>query len=186
MSKELAKFEDWPLKTPRIKPIIKKVNALTNEFKAAQSGEEAYKIYKKMSRLNDKVSDDFTHISVLFSLDTTNESYKKAMKIINEGGPEVNVANIEFEKAFVESPYRSFLEDKLGSFIFKMYENALKGFDDRVVKEAQKENELVMDYQGVIASFKIPFRGATYNLPQMGKFLKDNDRETRKEASEAT
>jgi M3 family oligoendopeptidase len=186
MSKELAKFEDWPLKTPRIKPIIKKVNALTAELKAAKSGEEAYKIYKKMSRLSDKVSDDFTHISVLFSLDTTNETYKKAMKIINEGGPEVNVANIEFEKAFVESPYRSFLEGKLGSFIFKMYENALKGFDDRVVKEAQKENELVMDYQGVIASFKIPFRGATYNLPQMGKFLKDNDRETRKEASEAT
>ena len=185
MKKELAVFEDWEFKTPRIKSIIKKSNALTEEFKAAKSGEEAFKVYKRFSRFGDVVSDEFTHISVLFSLETTNPTYQKAMNLLNQGGPEVNVANMNFVKAFLASPYKDYLKGKLGDFIFTMYENSLKGFDERVVKEAQEENELTTKYGAAIASCLVPFRGGTYNLPQMGKFLRSDDRETRKEASAA-
>jgi oligoendopeptidase F len=66
-----------------------------------------------------------------------------------------------------------------------MIENSLKGFDEKIVPEAQKENDLAMQYGAAIASAKVPFRGGIYNLPQMGKFMQDLDRETRKEASEA-
>jgi len=185
MAKELAKFEDWPFKIPHIKPLIKKVNALTENFRGAKSGLEAYRAYKKAAHFMDKVNDEFTHIQVLYSLDTTNKEYEKGMNVINEGGPLLAAASLEFTKAFVKSPHRAFLEKKLGAFIFTMYEYQLKGFDEKIVKEAQEENALMMKYQAAIASCKIPFRGQTYNLPQMGKFLSDVDRPTRKEASEA-
>jgi hypothetical protein len=122
MAKELAKFEDWPFKVPHIKPIIKKASALTAEFKAAKSNEEALKVFKKMSRYEDKVGDEFTHVSVLYSLDTTNKDYEKAMNILNEGGPLVSAAQQEFTKAVLASPYRPYLEEKLGKFLFTMYE----------------------------------------------------------------
>lgn len=85
MAKELANFEEWPFKVPHIKSVIKKINALTEEFKAVSSQEEAYKISKKMSRFGDKVYDDITHVQVLYSLETTNPKYEKAMNTLNEG-----------------------------------------------------------------------------------------------------
>lgn len=185
MAKELAKFEDWPLKVPHIKSAIKKINALTAEFKAAPSQEAAYKISKKIARFNDKLSDDVIHVQVLYSLDTTNKQYEKAMNTLNEGLPLVSAASLDYTKAFVNSPYRSYLEKKLGTFIFTMYEYQLKGFDEKIVPEVTEENKLVMQYETALASCKVEFRGGTYNLPQMGKFLNDSDRETRKEARKA-
>jgi len=185
MAKDIGKFEDWPFKVPHIKSIIKKINAFTEEFKAAKSGEEAYKISKKVARFSDKMADEITHVQVLYSLDTTNSKYEKAMNTLNEGLPLVSAAQLNYTKAFVSSPYRAYLEQKLGSFIFTMYEYQLKGFDEKIVPEATEENKLVMQYEAAIASCKVPFRGGVYNLPQMGKFLNDADRATRKEARKA-
>jgi len=183
--KELANFEEWPFKIPSIKGSIKKINALHAEFNAAKTPEEAFKVYKKMSRLGDKISDESTHVSVLYSLDTTNKEYEKGMNVLNEGGPLVSAASMAFIKDFVKSPFRPYLEKKLGSFLFTMYEYQLKGFDDKIIPELTEENKLSMQYAAAIASCKVEFRGQTYNLPQMGKFMQDKDRETRKEASDA-
>lgn len=185
MSKELAKFEDWPYKVPSIKGSIKKINALHEEFNKAATPEEAYAVFKKMSRLGDKISDESTHVSVLYSLDTTNKLYEKGMNVLNEGGPLISAASVSFTKDFVNSRFRPYLEEKLGSFLFEMYEYQLKGFDEKIIPELTKENELTMKYGAAIASCRVEFRGGTYNLPQMGKFLQDKDRNTRKEASKA-
>ncbi len=185
MKKDLEKFEDWPFVCPKTSAVVKKMNALTAEFKGAKDEYEAYYAFKKMSRYSDKISDDITHVQVLYSLETTNPLYEKSMNSLNEGLPLIQVASMEFEKAVIGSPFRPYLEKKLGSFLFKKYEYSLKSFDEKVVEEAQKENDLVMKYEAAIASMKVEFRGSSYNLPQMGKFLVDNDRETRKEAAKA-
>lgn len=185
MPKELAKFEEWPFRVPSLPAVKKKLGEIVEELKGAKNASEALAAYKKMSKLSDKIADDITHIQVLFSLETTNPKYEKAMNKINEMLPLINLESQEFTKLFVSSPFRKELEEKLGSFLFTMYEYSLKGFDERVVAEAQKENELQMKYDAAIASIKVPFRGETYNLPQMGKFLSDKDRETREEAGKA-
>lgn len=185
MSKELAKFEDWPFRVPSLPSFEKKVEAIIEELKEAKDVKEALNAYRKMSKLGDKISDDITHIQVLFSLETTNKKYEKAMKKTNDMIPLISLKSQEFTKAFLASPFRAELEEKLGKHLFTIYEYSLKGFDERVVTEAQKENDLQMKYDAAIASIKIPFRGETYNLPQMGKFLSDVDRATREEAGKA-
>jgi M3 family oligoendopeptidase len=185
MSKELAPFEAWPWKVPSIKSAVKKTKGFTAAFVAAPSQEDAFKVWKKVSKYSDNLSNEVTHIQVLYSLDTTNKTYEKAMNKMNEGLPLVQAASLEFEKALLASPYRPYLTEKLGAFYFQMVENSLKGFDEKIIPEAQKENDLSMKYGALIASAKVPFRGGTYNLPQMGKFMQDLDRETRKEASDA-
>lgn len=185
MSKELAKFEEWPFRVPSLPVFERKVEAIIEELKGAKDAKEALSAYRRMSKLLDKISDDITHIQVLFSLETANKKYEKAMKKINDMVPLINLQSQEFTKAFLASPFRKELEEKLGKHLFTIYEYSLKGFDERVVKEAQKENDLQMKYDAAIASIKIPFRGETYNLPQMGKFLSDVDRKTREEAGKA-
>ena len=185
MQKQIPVFEQWPFKVPSFAKEVAKIEALTEDLKQAKDEKEAYAIVKKRIKLSDKLSNEATHIEVLYSLDTTNKKYEKAMNKMNEGMPLIQNADVNFQKALLSSPYRPYLEKKLGSFLFKMYDYNLRSFDERIVEEAVEENRLSMQYGALIASIKVEFRGQTYNLPQMGKFLQDKDRETRKEASKA-
>jgi oligoendopeptidase F len=160
MAKDIGKFEDWPFKVPHIKSVIKKENALTAEFSAAKSQEEAYKIVKKAERYSDKISDEITHVQVLYSLDTTNAKYEKAMNTLNEGLPLVSAAQLAYTKALVSSPYRPYLEQKLGSFIFTMYEYQLKSFDEKIIPEATEENKLSMQYMAATPRSRFLSAGA--------------------------
>jgi len=181
--KELAPFEEWPFRVPKLEAAQKKMRSLTENFKDAPDGPSALKAYKAFNRYMDKIGDDMTHISVLYSLETANKKYVKAAKKVTEIQPLIQVESLAFMKAFVSSSFRPYLEEKLGTFIFKMYEYALKGFDERIVNEAQKDGELTMKYDALIASILIEFDGKQYNLPQMGKLLTNPDRDLRKRAA---
>ncbi len=185
MSKELKKFSEWPFKVPSIKKAVEKEKAFTASLLACKSGEEALSVWKKHAKASDSFGNEVTHISVLYSLDTTNKKYEDAMNAMNEGLPLIQAESNKWNEALLNSPYRPFLEEKLGSFLFKMMEYQLKSFDEKVIEEAVEESKLSMEYDALIASAKVEFRGSTYNLPQMGKFLQDVDRQTRKEAAEA-
>lgn len=185
MPKELPLFEQWPFRVPNIKKSIEKENAFVEQLKSCQTDEEALSIWKKHAKFHDSLDNEATYISVLYTLDTTNKKYEKAMNVVNEGMPLVQASMNAWNKALLESPHRPYLEKKLGSFLFTMIEYSLKSFDDRIVDECVEENKLTMEYGALIASAKVPFRGGVYNLPQMGKFMQDVDRGTRKEASEA-
>ncbi len=185
MPKELPVFEQWPFRVPNIKKSIEKENAFVEQMKTCGSDEEALSLWKKHAKFHDSLDNEVTHISVLYTLDTTNKKYEKAMNVVNEGMPLVQASMNAWNKALLESPHRPYLEKKLGSFLFTMIEYSLKSFDERIVEECVEENKLTMEYGALIASAKVPFRDGVYNLPQMGKFMQDVDRETRKEASEA-
>lgn len=182
---ELSPFEEWPYKKPSLKPFIKAMNRLAEEMKDASSGEEALRVYRKYARGEDKCMETVTSTEVRFSINTLNQDYKKGMDILNEEMPLVRAAANRFEKAMRESPYRPYLESKLGSLLFLMQDYEEKCFDEQIVGDLQEESRLSMAYDERIAACRVAFRGEEHNLPEMGKYLKDPDRETRKEASEA-
>ncbi len=176
------KFSEYPLNIPDKDKIIKKINAITESFKNAESVEEANKAMKKMNRLMVNLSTDVTTISVRFSLNTTDEVYSKANEHIDNILPFIQMHYNEYEKALVSSPFRSELEEKYGSYLFTMIETSLKCFNPLIIEELQKEAMLTTEYNKLLSSAKIEFNGEIYNLPQMGKFVTSKDRETRKEA----
>ena len=181
--KEIPVFEQWPFRVPNVKKAVATIESLTAALAAAKDEKEALSIVKKHNKFVDKVSNEATHVEVLYSLDTTNKKYEKAMNVINEGMPLFQSADVKYQKAMVESKFRPFLESKLGAFLFQMYEAGLKSFDEKIVPEATQENMLTMKYNALIASIRVEFEGQTYNLPQMGKFFQSADRDLRKRAS---
>lgn len=185
MKKELPVFESWPFKVPSINVAIKKIDNLTKQLKEASNAKEAIRVVKMHIKFSDALQNDITNISVHYSIDTRNERYKKATEVIDNGFPRIQAAELEFTKAFLDSPFKAELENRFGSFIYKIFEYQMKSFSNEVVEEAIEENKLMTQYSALIASCKVNFRGSTYNLPQMGKFMEDVDRATRKEASEA-
>ena len=185
MSKELKPFEQWPFRVPNIEKCVAQVKQFTAAMRAAASPEEALKIWKKHAAWNDKLHNETIHIAILYTIDTKNKKYKAANDKMNNGLPLVSAAETEWERAVVESPYREYLEQKLGSLLFKMYDYSLRSFDERIVEESIEENNLIDQYSSLLAGAEIHFRGGVYNTSQMSKFMQDQDRETRREASAA-
>ena len=183
--KEIPPFEQWPFRVPNIKKEDAKCEELTAELRSAKSEEEALKAVKKFFKASDRIQEMFQMIEVCYTCDTENKKYVKAVNVLDEGGPLLTNASNGFAKALLESPYRVYLEQKLGSHLFTMYDFQLRSFDERIIEDSVEENKLTTEYSAIIAGCKVPFRGETYNLSQMGKFMQDLDRNTRKEAAEA-
>ncbi len=185
MKKELQTFENWPFKVPSINVAIKNINKLTSELENAPSAKVAIQIVKKHMKLTDLLQNDFTNVSVRYSIETNNKVYQKAQEKIDEGYPKVQAAELSFVDALLGCKYRKEMEKKFGAFFFKILDYSKKSFSKEVVEEAILENKLSTQYASLIAGCKVPFEGSYYNLPQMGKFMTDKDRKLREKASKA-
>lgn len=182
MNKPL-RYEEFPLNIPDFAKIEKKFNVLLANFENATSAAEQKKIMTKIGNFFDDVSTDFTIISTRHSIDTRDETYKKANDVIDQVGPMISGLGNRYSKAVLASKYRKDLETLIGSFIFKKLELSSKTFDQKILNDLQEENKLTTSYDSLMASAQIEFDGGTYNLSQMGKFAVSKDRDVRKRAS---
>ena len=183
MKKQPIKFSDYPFIVPNEKQCIKKMEGFLAKIKECKTAEEAAKVIKKLNDFMEILDTEGCVIYVLYTLNTDNEKYKAAQEKIDEMSPVLSKYGTEISKVLVNAPYRPELEKKYGSFLFKKYEASLKAFDEKIIPELIKENKLSSEYEEVVGGAQIEFRGQTYNLSQLGKFLEDKDRATRKEAA---
>ncbi len=179
------KFEEYPFIIPDLKEIETKYTALLTEFEAASTAKAQVKVIKKIMKLEDNINTVMTNISVCYSVDTTNEKYVEAQDACDEMGPQIAVYQDKYSRLLVNSPFRADLEKTFGSLLFKMAEQSLKCFDEKIVEDLQTENRLTSKYTKIYASAKIKFQGGVYNLSQMGKFMINLDRNVRKSAAKA-
>lgn len=91
----------------------------------------------------------------------------------------------KLREMIVKSPFRSELEQTYGSQVFRLADVYSRSFSDAIVEEMKQNNRLVTEYNALVASAKIPFRGEVLTLSQLGKYVNDPDRTVRKEANEA-
>ena len=185
MAKEMLKFSEFPLVMPNEKRISAKYEELIKELKECGSALTAEKVIKKIRKYEVKLETEITTIYVLYSLDTTNKTYKKAQDKVDELSPLLSKYGSDIKKILTKAPYRKDLEKKMGKFLFKKYDLALKTFDERIMPELTQENKLTSEYDEVMGGAQIDFRGEVLNLSQLGKYLQSADRDTRKEAAKA-
>lgn len=179
------KFEDYPFNVPSEKKTIKKLESLIEELEECGSYLTAKTAIKHWNRYSDELNTDASIISVKYSLDTRNPAYKKAQDKLDELGPVFSNYSTKYEKILLKAKYRKDAEADLGKYLFKIYEGHQKSFDEKIIPELIEENKLSSKYDEVMGGAQIEFRGETYNLSQLGKFLSDSDRDTRREAAKA-
>lgn len=179
------KFSQYPFNVPDVEKVKKELTKMLSAFKEAKSADEAARLMKKISAFGDDLSTDITIISVKFSQDANNEEYVKAQEYVDHNMPYVSALFNEYNKLVLASPFRSELEAKFGSYLFKMLESAAKTFDPSIIELLQKEAMLENEYSRITAGAKIPFDGEIYNLSQLGKFTQHKDRDIRKRSNAA-
>jgi len=179
------KFDELKARKPNEKKLITEINTLTKELKEVKDAKEAIKVVQKSFKLSDKIDTNFTVISIHHSINTNDKKISKLSDICDEVGPKLSPASNEFDHAIMDSKFKPELMKKFGETMFARIENSFKIFKPEIVPDKIKENQLVNKYQQIIAGAQIEFRGQTYNLSSIGKFMSDKDRDTRLEAAKA-
>lgn len=177
------KFEEMPLIVPNLKKAEKTFKKLVERINNASTKEEAIKVVKDFFKASDELESEITIISIRNSINTQDEVYEKAMEVCDEIFPIINGYTQNFKKALVASKFKPELEEKFGKFYFDKIEASFKTFNESIIPDLQKENKLVTEYEKLMASAQIEYKGEKRNLSQLGKFLSDSDRNTRIEAA---
>jgi len=178
-------FERIPLKLPSLVIIEKKLKKLTEELSECGSSKTALPVIKKYNKFQDELQTQLTYIQIRYSLATNDPVISKMNDKCNEMYPVIQSYCDKWNKIIYKAPYKKDLEKDLGKYYFKMIENSMKVFDDKIVEDLIQENKLTSEYSKIMGSAQIEFRGGVYNTSQMGKFTTDKDDQTRHDASVA-
>ena len=173
--KDIIKFEDIPAKKVSMKAIEAKLSGFTSDLKAAKDTASALKVIRALEKYMDKFENNVTVISIRYTLDSRDEKIAKLQDQIDEISPLISNLINGFNKVLVKHPCRKELEEKLTPYYFQMIDNSLKSFDEKIIPELIEINKLSSQYDKVLGSAEIPFRGQTYNISQLGKFTKSNN-----------
>lgn len=163
----------------------KALDALTEDLKEASFDDELFYAIEEEEKLLGHFSTMANLAYVRHSINTEDKFYDEENNYYDENGPVLQEKSHNFMVALMESPYRSEVEKKYGSLMFKNLEMELKCFSPEIIPLLQKENKLVSDYQKLVASAQIDFKGEKLNISQLYPYKEDSDRETRKQAFEA-
>ena len=181
----MLKFSEMSYERPDIEDVKTKMQELTKALEAAADLETAKKVFADMDRLNRHVDTLGTLASIRHSIDTRDAFYDGEETFWNNTVPELMAYSQAWMKAALASDFRKGLEEEYGDVYFKNAEIALKCFDPAIIGELQEESKTTMEYEKLLASAQIPFRGETYTLSQLTPFKTHADDAMRLEAWKA-
>ena len=179
------KFSEMPYERVDFKRVGEELKGLTKELEQAKSGEEQFEIHKRFYKLNDRVSTLYTIAHIRFDIDTSDKFYEAEKKYYDDKLPIYDNLVIEYQKKLFNSPYRDYMEGKIGPVAFKNMEIAQKAMNETLIPLMQEENNLRTEYDKLIAGAKIPFDGKVLNLSLMRPYLVNQDRSVRAAAWKA-
>ena len=173
------KFSDMPYKRPQIEVIREEIAKITRDLEAAKTYEEARDALIAMDNEDKKVSTQSHLAFIRHSIDTRIGFYDDEVKFWNGATPQLQEYIQAFDRALLASPFRARFEEEFGQVVFKNIEIEIRSFAPALIPLMQEENDLVQEYQKIIASAQIPFEGGVYTLSQLTPFKKDRDDERR-------
>lgn len=178
------KFKDMPYERVKYEDVEKEFRQIIEEFKNAESGEEQFAVHQKFYTLSNKIETTTIIANIRYDIDTANDFYEKEKEYYDEVEPKLANLMVEYRQAMYDSPYRSYLEGKIGKVAFKNIELEIKSFDEKLIPLMQEENALITRYNKLIASAQIEWEGEKLNLSLMRPYLTNSDRNIRKKAYE--
>lgn len=159
--------------------------AQTDKLKNASSYEEAKAAYMDLDQHSMKLTSIATIASIRHTIDTTDEFYEKENEYIEHTYPEIMPGIIAFNDALYESHFRADFEKEFGKQMFTQMELQKKSFTEKNIPLLQRESQLSDEYQKILATAEIPFKGETLNIYGILKHFEDDDRQDRRTACKA-
>ena len=169
------KFSEMPYARPDLDELKQQLQALTDQLKSAPDYASAHEAFLAQQKLSTHIDTLATLSSVRNSIDTRDKFYDAEEQFWNEAGPELRAYDDAWTAAMLESPFRKDFAAQYGDLMFINTEMARKTFSPAIVEELKQENQLVQDYQKLIAGAQIDFEGSTYTISQLSPFKNSPD-----------
>lgn len=169
------KFSEMPYARPDLDELKQQLQALTDQLKSAPDYASAHEAFLAQQKLSTHIDTLATLSSVRNSIDTRDKFYDAEEQFWNEAGPELRAYDDAWTAAMLESPFRKDFAAEYGDLMFVNAEIGRKAFSPAIVEELKQENQLVQDYQKLIAGAQIDFEGSTYTISQLSPFKNSPD-----------
>ena len=179
------KFSEMPYTRPDPEQVKQEYAQLTQRLKEAESYAQAHEVFLDHEQTDKVVGTAGSLVYIRQSIDTRDAFYKEEKAFWDEFYPELEEYLQAWNEAMLDSPFRKDFEAQYGELLFLNTEIARKTFSPEIIEDLQKENELVNEYDNLIASAQIPFEGGVYTLSQLAPFKTDLDDERRLAAYKA-
>ncbi len=175
-------FNELPYKRIEVEDVAAESAKCLDKLKNAKDYAEAREAFIEFDTLNAHVDTAGSISYVRHSVDTRDEFYSAENDYWDSASPRMQESSMAFILAMLESKFRPDFEKEFGNVLFVNAELALKSFAPEIISDMQEENSRTSDYEKVIASAQIDFKGEKYTLAQMSLFKTDSDDETRRAA----
>ena len=179
------KFSQMPYERVDMEELKKNFDQLLQDFDAASSGEEQFQVHQRFYRITDHAMTQMTIAEIRHDIDMTDEFYSKEQDYYDQNRPVMQNLVVAYRTKLYNSPYRAYLEEKIGPVAFKNMELEMKSVDEKIIPLMQEENALETRYNKLLATAKINWNGEELNLSLMNPYLHNQDRSVRAKAWEA-
>lgn len=176
------KFSEMKYKRPDAEKIKATLISMTERLKNAENYGEARKVFLENEKFTKHILTMHTLSSIRNSIDTRDAFYDKEEKFWNNMLPPVQEVAQQWTKTLLASPFRADFEKEYGEIMFSNAEMELKTFSPSIIPELQKENDLIQEYETLLASAQIKFGGNSYTLAQLFPFKNDENDDVRRAA----
>ena len=169
------KFSEMTYTRPDPDALKNELSALVEKLTGAKSYEEAKAAFLEKETVEKRVMTQSTLAQIRHDIDTRDAFYEEESRFWSQLMPELEEYMQRWTLAMLQSPFRPDFTAEYGELMFLNAEIALKTFSPEIIPELQRENDLVLDYEKLLASARIPFEGGVYTLSQLSPFKNDAD-----------
>ena len=164
------KFCEMPYTRPDIDETKKSFDSLTERLASAKSYADAKEVFLEEQKLEKHIDTLVNLVSIRHSVNTRDKFYDEEKNFWNGAMPELQEYMQKWTGAMLATPFREDFSAEYGDLMFVNAEISLKAFSPEIIPELQRENELVQEYEKLLASAQIPFEGGAYTLSQLSPF----------------
>ena len=179
------KFSELVYERPDMEQVVNYLRETAQKVRDAKSGEEIMTLMAEYEEQERRLNDLFTIVNIRHTLDTADAFYEKENEWVGETMPTVMPEYLALADTLTVSPYRDYIEERLGKQYFVEIDLQKKSFCPENIPLMQAEAKLTDEYQKIMASCQVEFMGEKRNLYGLQKFFEHEDREVRKKAFQA-
>lgn len=176
------KFNEMQYVHLDIEKLKNEICRTVDRFKSAKSFDEADSAFAEYGKIADTAETQTALAYIRHTVNTLDEFYDKEQEFLDENLPVLTEYFQMMAQALLESPFRVEFTEKYGELMFINEEMDLKTFSPEIVADLQEENKLTTEYEKLLASAQIEFRGEICTVSQLSPYKQDPDDEIRLEA----
>ena len=177
-------FTDFPYQRLDLDQTKKQFISLNAQLNDATNSEDAIAIIREIQKIQSNIETSANLVNIRHSLNTEDPFYQEEIAFWDENYPVIGEWQTDYYRILIDLPFRKELEAELTATFFKLIESQLQVFSPTIIPLLQRENQLITEYNKLIASAKIAFNGEIHNLSSIGRFTESMDRQERKAAQE--